>query len=179
MIRRIFAPVLAAILSLSSLAQGQDSFARYKRGKLSAVIKAHTVRYGEGEEGVDLGSDPVKARVTYTGESRPTPEKKRKFIAYWMGSGGMPEEDVEKFGVEFLFIEDSVEFWIPVQDVLIPHFLKEMRKGEQVDVFALWIGTTFPEHGKRQGQHVLIVNEFEKPPRADPPKANVKRKGHD
>ena len=65
------------------------------------------------------------------------------------------------FDEEFLFVEDSAEHWLPVQNVLIPHFKEEMRAGESVDLFAVWIGITFAEPGKRQ--HVFLVNEFEKP----------------
>jgi len=52
------------------------------------------------------------------------------------------------------------EYWLPVQSVLIPHFKKEMRKGESLDLFTAWMGVTFAEPGKRQP--VFLVNEFEK-----------------
>ena len=60
-----------------------------------------------------------------------------------------------------LFIEDGVEFWLPVQDVLLSYFRKELHKGERVILFANWIGITYPERGGRR-LHVFLVNEFEK-----------------
>ena len=71
---------------------------------------------------------------------------------------------------ELLFSEDGIEYWLPVQSVLIPHFKRELSKGESLDLFAAWIGVTFAEPGKRE--HVFLVNEFEK---AD--KNRVKRRG--
>ena len=157
---------VVCILATYAFAQEQeeDSCAKYKPSTLSRVVKAYTVNYKPEDAGIDIGSDPLRAKVIYTGESRPTPENKQRFIKLWMKSYGYPEEYAAKYGTELLFLEDSVKFWLPVQDVLIPHFQKEMRKDESVDIFAVWIGTTFPKDGKgRQGDHVIIVNEFEKP----------------
>jgi len=64
------------------------------------------------------------------------------------------------FAEEFLFSEDGIEYWLPVQSVLIPHLKTEMRKGQSLDLFTAWIGVTFAEAGNRQ--HVFLVNEFEK-----------------
>jgi hypothetical protein len=67
----------------------------------------------------------------------------------------------ERFGTEMLFVEEGAEFWLPVQDVLLPHFRKELKAGERVTVLANWIGITSPESdGSRQ--HVFLINEFEK-----------------
>lgn len=139
---------------------GEDTWARYKPGKLSSIIKAHTNPFDTLDKGVDLGSDPVRARVTYRGLSRPTSAKKQRFIAFYMESLGTPEA-AKKFMTELLFIEDGVEFWLPVQDVLLPHFRKELHKGEVVTLLANWIGITYPERdGSRL--HIFLVNEFEK-----------------
>ncbi len=63
------------------------------------------------------------------------------------------------FTEEFLFTEDGIQYWLPVQSVLIKHFENEMHEGDSVDLFAAWIGATFAEPGKRE--HVFLVNEFE------------------
>jgi hypothetical protein len=78
-----------------------------------------------------------------------------------MASVGAPQFS-EKFTTEMLFIEDGVQFWLPVQDVLLPHLRREMQKDESVILFANWIGVTYPERA-RSGLHVFLVNEFEKP----------------
>ncbi len=98
--------------------------------------------------------------LTYTGTSRPTLEPKERFIAFYMESQGTPEF-TKKFTTEMLFIEDGIEFWLPVQDVLIPDFGRELHKGEGVTLFADWIGITYPEQGGSR-LHVFLVNEFER-----------------
>ena len=137
-----------------------DTWARYKQGTLSGVIKAHAISTEGSDEGVNLGSDPVRARVIYTGISRPTVAAKRQFISFYMDSVGNPEF-ANKFMTEMLFIENGVKFWLPVQDVLLPYFRDELRPRESVILFAEWIGTTYPEKGAN-GLHVFLVNEFER-----------------
>lgn len=151
------------LLTPCAIAQqsSEDTWARYRPGKLSSTIQAHSTRAGSSDKGVDLGSDAVRARVTYTGRSRPTSATKRRFIAFYMESVGAPEFS-KRFMTEMLFIEDGVQFWLPVQDVLLPHLRREMRKGESVILFANWIGVTYPERAV-SGLHVFLVNEFEKP----------------
>jgi hypothetical protein len=70
-------------------------------------------------------------------------------------------EAANRFTTEMLFIEDGVEFWLPVQNVLLPHLRKELRKGESITIFANWIGITYPGQGGKR-THVFLVNEFEK-----------------
>lgn len=138
----------------------ESTWARYKPGTLSSIVRAHSSPVGSRDKGIDLGSDPVRAQVTYTGKSRPTSAVKQSFIAFYMESLGTLDF-AEKFGTEMLFIEDDAEFWLPVQDVLVPYFRKELRQGESVTLLANWIGTTFPRRGE-SGLHIILVNEFEK-----------------
>ncbi len=163
MIRR-FATLVVAFFALttcvSAQAQDEDPWAKYTPAKLGEVIKAFPPSM-QNEGGVDIGSRPLKTRVIYSGKSRPIPADKKSLIKFWMQSNKYSEEIFKMFDEEFLFVEDSTEYWLPVQNVLIPHFKEEMRAGENVDLFAVWIGITFAEPGKRQ--HVFLVNEFEKP----------------
>jgi hypothetical protein len=153
------------LLTLTSCAvaqqSGEGTWARYRLGKLSSTIQAHSTRAESSDKGVDLGWDAARARVTYTGRSRPTSAAKRRFIAFYMASVGAPDFST-KFMTEMLFIEDRTQFWLPVQDVLLPHLRREMQKGESVILLANWIGVTYAERDGR-GLHVFLVNEFEKP----------------
>jgi hypothetical protein len=159
--RLAFVLLLFTTHSFGQQQASEDTWARYKPSKLSSIIKAHTNPADTLDKGIDLGSDPVRARVTYTGRSRLISAKKRRFIAFYMDSIGTPES-AKKFMTEMLFIEDGVEFWLPVQDVLLPHFRKELSKGEVVTLLANWVGITYPDRdGSRL--HIFLVNEFEKP----------------
>ncbi len=156
--------VLAFLLFTTQvLAQQQareDTWARYKPDRLSNVIKVHTYTTEAPADGVDVQSDPVRTRVTYTGISRRTIATKRRFIALYMKSISTPEV-AKNFMTELLFIENGVEFWLPVKDALLPSFGKELHKGESVTLFANWVGISYPERGGSK-IHVFLVNKFEK-----------------
>jgi hypothetical protein len=139
-----------------------DPWAKYVPRKLSEVVKANNNEDMQQTRGVAIvtGSITIKARVIYVGRSRPIPADKKSLIKLWMQSNKISEEVFQMFAEEFLFSEDGVEFWLPVQNVLIPHFKKEMRNGESLDLFTAWIGVTDAEPGKRK--HVFLVNEFQK-----------------
>ena len=146
-----------------AMSQEQDDpWAKYVPRKLSEVVKANNTADMQQTPGVAIvtGSITIKARVIYVGRSRPIPQDKKSLIKLWMQSNKFSEEVFEMFAEEFLFSEDGVQYWLPVQSVLIPHFKKEMHKGESLDLFTAWIGVTFAEPGKRK--HVFLVNEFEK-----------------
>ena len=148
---------------ICALSQQQDDpWAKYIPRKLSDVIKANNTADMQQQPGIAIvtGSTTIRARMIYVGRSRPIPDDKRSLIKLWMQSNRYSEEVFQMFVEEFLFSEDGVEYWLPVQSVLIPHFKKEMRKGESLDLFTAWIGVTFAEPGKRK--HVFLVNEFEK-----------------
>ncbi|HXK39661.1 MAG TPA: hypothetical protein VJ837_02405, partial [Candidatus Paceibacterota bacterium] len=67
--------------SICALAQQQvdDPWAKYLPRKLKEVVKANNSADVQQEQGVAivLGSVPFKARVIYTGQSRPLVEDKR------------------------------------------------------------------------------------------------------
>jgi hypothetical protein len=161
---RILTIFIIYLLLLTTCAMAQQgaeyTWARYKPGKLRLIVKAHSVPADSRDKGMDLGSDPVRAQVTHTGASRTTVPAKQRFIAFYMESIGRPEA-AKSFMTEMLFIENGVEFWLPVQNVLLPYLRKELRKGESVTVFADWIGITYPRQGGKR-THVFLVNEFEK-----------------
>lgn len=146
---------------VAALGQSDDTLARYKPGKLSSVVRAHTETDPESEKsGVEIGSDPVRATVTYTGQSRPTPLAERRFITSYVFQDGTPEGR-SGFATEMLFREGKATFWLLVQDGLLARFKRELRRGDRVELYAVWVGANYPARGKRQ--QVFLVNEFRKP----------------
>src|SRR5258705_7295884 len=154
--------LLSACICALSQQQENDPWAKYRPRKLSEVIKANNSADMQQQHGIAIitGSITIKARLIYGGRSRPIPDDKRSLIKLWMQSNRYSEEAFQTFAEEYLFSEDGIEYWLPVQSVLIPHFKTEMRKGQSLNLFTAWIGVTFAEAGKRQ--HVFLVNEFEK-----------------
>ncbi len=142
----------------SAQQQSKDIWARYTPSTLARIVKAHPGTVAGSGKGAGTDLEPVRARVTYTGTSRPIAISKQRLISAYMETNGTPQF-ANKFPTEWLFIENGVEFWLPVQDVLIPYFGKELHKGDSVELFVELIGITQPEHDGRR-MHVFVVNEF-------------------
>ncbi len=136
----------------------EDVWARYTPGTLARVVKAHPGTSAARSKGVGTDWEPVRARVIYTGTSRPIATGKQRLISASMATNGTPQF-ANRFPTEWLFIENGVEFWLPVQDVLIPYFSKELHKGDSVELFVELIGITQPGRDGRR-IHVFVVNEF-------------------
>ena len=102
---------------------------------------------------------PSRVKVVYAGTSRKTSEERMQYIAAWVRSRAMAPEIGELFGTELLFKEGAAEHWLPVQKQLIPHFERELKKGDAVMLYAI-----IPGGKKISGKWdwVILVNEFDK-----------------
>lgn len=144
----------------SAQEQSADTWARYTPSTLARVVKAHPGIVAARGKGAGTEWEPVRARVTYTGTSRPIATGKQRLISAYMVTNGTPQF-ANKFPTEWLFIENGAEFWLPVQDVLVSYFDKELHKGDSVELFVELIGITQPGRDGRR-MHVFVVNEFNK-----------------
>jgi hypothetical protein len=51
------------------------------------------------------------------------------------------------------YLEAGVDYWVPVQEVLVPAMKREFRPGEEIELFTIYIGQV-------DGRHIFLVNEF-------------------
>jgi hypothetical protein len=85
--------------------------------------------------------------------------QRKELIERWGEAFNINPHIIQIFQYEMLFLEDSTEYWLPVQNQLLPLFQKELKKGDKVDLFVMAIGTlTYPD----KTDWVFIVNEFRK-----------------
>ena len=95
---------------------------------------------------------PIRPRVTYSGEFRDLPEDGRRLIAAWAASFNVPVAP-QAFPQELKVVEAEREYWVPVQEVLVPAMKRELRRGEKIELFVIYIGQV-------NGRHIFLVNEF-------------------
>ena len=107
---------------------------------------------------------PSRVRVTYAGETRKTSDARKQFIADWVKTHGMDASLVGLFENEWKFVEDGVEYWLPVQKQVASYFEKELKQGAAVDLYVVITGGR-----KTAGKWdwVVLVNEFNQ---VEPPK---------
>jgi hypothetical protein len=162
-----------ALLTSFISAQGQDPWEKYQPRTLDQIIKNHAAKvldnpdiemsFPDGSTAVlTRDSFPSRVKVTYTGRSRSISPKRKELIKDWVTTiFGLERRDefLKLFDTEFLFTESLVEYWLPIQNPLIQHLEKELKKGDKVTLYVSWVGAR-KESGKVDW--VFFVNEFEK-----------------
>jgi len=104
---------------------------------------------------------PSRVRVTYTGSTRLISQTKKDFLLQWAQMyAANPEEYAKLYEVDMLVTEDGVEYWLPVQKRGLPHFEKELKKGEAVDLYLIRVGGIRTES---KWDWLLLIEEFQKP----------------
>jgi hypothetical protein len=132
--------IIATVLALSSpgKAVGEDRFdaSRYTRKSLAALIR----ELPRTTTGIAVSPDiPIRAEVIYTGDFRPLASDSARLLDAWGGSMGVPGlRDV--FRQEVMVREGTVEYWLPVQDRLVPVLRRELTAGAMIEVLVIYIG---------------------------------------
>ncbi len=62
------------------------------------------------------------------------------------------------FEDEYLFTEDKVEYWLPVQNKVASYFGEELKKGDTVTLFVAWLGA---RKEAKDIDYIFLTNEFE------------------
>lgn len=98
------------------------------------------------------------AKVIYTGISRKTSNQRKEVISNWLKTYNKPKEFLDLFENEYLFTEDKVEYWLPVQNRVASYFSQELKKGDKVTVFVMWLGL---RKEAKSVDYIFLMNEFE------------------
>jgi hypothetical protein len=105
----------------------------------------------------NYGSDHAsKVELTYTGQFRLISERRTFLIGAWLTQLDKADA-INWFTTEGLFVEDYMEYWLPIQSPLIPLMKDELTEGKPVTLFIIWIGATFFDD---ELDRVFLVNEF-------------------
>jgi hypothetical protein len=125
--------------SISSYAQ--SDWHTYPVRTIADIIEAHS---GDGSHKSDLivSADPFpsKTEVTYTGKRRPVGEYTKFFINLWAETRNLPPENANMLVEEYLFREKNKEYWIPVLKPLAPSFDRELKEGDEIQIYYFFLG---------------------------------------
>lgn len=102
---------------------------------------------------------PSCVSFEYSGEFREISEERKILIQAWSGIFGSEKgkQIREILKHEVLLKENGKEFWIPVQEPLIPYMQNELTEGGEVIVFIIWVGSSFLSD---ETDHVFVIGEF-------------------
>lgn len=163
------------VTAIFTSTRAQDPWEKYQPRRLDQIVKQYAAKVVDDpdievkfpDESIAVltrDSFPSRVTVTYTGQSRPISPKRKELINHWLRiwygyDTQVRDKYVKLWDMEFLFTENLIEYWLPVQTPLIQHLQSELKKGDDVTLFVAWVGAR-KEADKIDW--VFFVNEFEK-----------------
>ena len=130
---------------------------------LRQIIRFHSdpTVLSKNEGSMILTGDTFSSRVkaVYTGEIRKVSREKKQHLDMLVPSFNVKQEIINQYDTEVMFLEGADEHWLPVQKKLIPFLQKDVKKGEEITLYAEWVGA------KKIGgkwQWIFMVHEFQK-----------------
>ena len=143
--------------------RGQSHWDAYKPGTITAVMNQHdSIVPGDSADGrtsvMVSGDDfPTLARVIYRGESRPLDARRALVMREWSLAFLRDTSMLNDFHREYLFQEGKRALWLPVQDTVASFFSRELRPGQAVRLYVIFLGA------RREPKEIFwafAVNEF-------------------
>ena len=129
-------------------ASPRPDWSRYGPGRLGDLVRANS----GVQDTLVLTSVPIRARVEYRGRFRPLGDTTQRFLTTWADAMSLPQAPAA-FHREVLVLEDGIEYWLPVQDVVGDAMIQELEPGQAIEIFAVYAGQSLHDH-------VFLVNEF-------------------
>jgi hypothetical protein len=144
----------------------QSSWDSYKPRTLQSIMEAHahdTPRLEPGKKRLVITGDsvPSQIKLVYQGKSRAIEGKRKELVQNWQKSykTSVPQ-DPGLFATEMLFREGKREYWIAIQKPLVEPLPKEVKVGQTVTTYVIWMGAI----GDGEGwEWLFAMNEFDTP----------------
>lgn len=161
--------LLSLLFASTSYAQGfpWDDF-KPRTLKEIVEIDAKEIKDSERENRLIFHADMLLSviRVRYVGKSRSISDVKKESLKKWAQTFTQnTDEYAANYEKDLLFAEGEVEYWLPVQKKVIPYFLKELKEGEEVDIYIVRAGGVC---SKKVCDWLFLVEEFQKPKSSSP-----------
>lgn len=145
-----FIAAVTALLTLtiasSAFEQAAADWSRYQPSTIASLV----IQY-PAQRSTTISPDiPLRLRVRYSAEFRELSEDGRRLLATWgqaMSVSGLQQA----FRREIKVYEAGVEYWLIVQERLVPDMKAELRRDEEFEVYAIYVGQV-------DGRHILLIN---------------------
>jgi len=136
------------------------NYARYTPTTMKdLLVKLDDILEGE-QKGiyVSYGNISSKVDLICAGEIRPMDVRKFNVMNITFSSVASMTQLVNLFQHEVLFTEDSSQYWLPVQELIMPNLVSELKQGDKVSLYVYWLGAIIEEGGEYE--LLFLVNEF-------------------
>jgi len=132
----------------------EPSWERYVPNSIAAVVEQDRAGWEGGDIYIAVGGVRFRPRVTYTGDVRNTSQATTQLLIEWMNTtpGNL---SADRFSKSIRVIEDGKEYWLPTQSQVIKAMQENVKPGEAIDLFAIWVGAK--DKGKTKA---FLVNDY-------------------
>ena len=151
----------AALILAAMPAVAQFDYDDYKPSRLASVVALADDQCTAGKKTMSIvaGKFSFEVQAKWNGEIRPiAPESLYLLVMAERANAisfGKPMNELFKSEVR---IEDGpLSYWLPIQDILIEPFKKEVAPGKGVALYVMYIGCT----NEKQRTVVMTINEFQ------------------
>ena len=151
--------ILIGLLCVTLTGTAWAGWNDYDPATLSQITKKHAKYFSnrkvpKGAVSINLhsGGDPFRSTVLYLGKVRNMKPGRRSMIKMWGKSSGV-NTAAGNYKKEIKVRENGKTYWLPIQEILVIHLKREVKKNGEVMLFMVYIGTT----GKTP---IFLVNEF-------------------
>ncbi len=103
---------------------------------------------------IAAGGVSFRPRVTYGGDIRATDPATMSLVADWLKSMGS-NLDPGMYSKSIRVTEEGTNYWLPTQAKVVEAMQQEVKPGEVIDLFAVWIGAE--DKGKTKA---FLVNDY-------------------
>lgn len=157
--RLLITMILMATLvsSVGLQAQEQDfDYDSYQPSSLPNIINDQKDTFFPNDQVVDhtIDANPSKYIINciFTKDLREINPNKIEFIQIWGKTLGHPEF-ANLYKYEFQVRQGGKDYWIPIQDPLLPYMGNELKIGQQFDLYIILAGTV-------KDEWVFLATEF-------------------
>ena len=153
--------ILIGLLCIPFTGTASAGWNDYDPATLSQIISKHAGplskrKVPKGVVAINLHpkGDPLRSTVLYLGKVRNIKRDRRSFIKMW---GETAKKDTAKlaktYKKEIKVQENGKTYWLPIQEILVAHFKRDVKMKGEVMLFMVYIGTS----GKTP---IFLVEEF-------------------
>jgi len=172
MIRKLITLWLSALLPTYCIAQqsASEQWGKYEPRTLASIIKFNkplceemdSAPEAQGKKKILLTGDnfPSLVILTYEGKSRPLEGPRQEVLVAWAKTTGRSEYMTKVFETEGLFRENGVDFWVALQKPLVDPLSKEVKVGQHITAYIMWMGTIKVED---HWEWLFAMNEYDAP----------------
>ena len=153
--------IVIIVSFFSQIAFAGFNFKSYKPATIHKIIAEHKdVFFGtkhKREIDFQITARHFKYKIIceYLGSKRDINKNAKTLIKYWSKSLSIDPKITNLYQKEILIKHENEEYWIPIQKQLIHYLDREVKKGDNIDLYIMMIGTW-------KTDWIFIANEFQK-----------------